>query len=242
MEIAEHIAHLEQDGIRLADAADAAGPDAAVPSCPQWTVRDLVVHCGGVHRWAASIVRDRLDHDPSPDEDDLAKPGDQDLLDWFREGHAALVQTLHDASADIECFTFLAAPSPLAFWARRQAHETAVHRADAEFASGPITLYDSAFALDGMAEILTGFAPRRRSFRHVDRPRTLAVRPHDGVAWLVTLTPDGIRTEQSDAEAECAVSASASDLYLWLWNRPAVVDVTGDRTVADLWRAIRIRW
>ena len=157
MEIAEHIAHLEQDGIRLADAADAAGPDAAVPSCPQWTVRDLVVHCGGVHRWAASIVRDRLDHDPS-------------------------VQTLHDASADIECFTFLAAPSPLAFWARRQAHETAVHRADAEFASGPITLYDSAFALDGMAEILTGFAPRRRSFRHVDRPRTLAVRPHDGVA------------------------------------------------------------
>ena len=242
MEIAEHIAHLERDGIGLADAADAAGPDVAVPSCPQWTVRDLVVHCGGVHRWAASIVRDRLDHDPTPDEDDLEKPGDQDLIDWFREGHAALVQTLREASVDVECFTFLPAPSPLAFWARRQAHETAIHRADAELASGPIAAYDKAFALDGMDEMLAEFASRRRSFRHVDRPRTLAVRPRDADAWLVTLAPDGIRTEHSDSDAECAVSASASDLYLWLWNRPAVVDVTGDRTVADLWRSVRIRW
>src|SRR5262249_53658636 len=54
-----------------------------------------------------------------------------ELPGWFREGHAALVQALSVAGPDLNCWAFLAAPSPLAFWARRQAHETAIHRVDA---------------------------------------------------------------------------------------------------------------
>src|SRR4051812_11569501 len=68
MEIAEHVAALEREGVRLAAAA-ASDLDADVPPCPQWTVRDVVVHTGGVHRWAASIVRDQLAKDPAPTED-----------------------------------------------------------------------------------------------------------------------------------------------------------------------------
>jgi len=38
------------------------------------------------------------------------------LEEWFAEGHFALVATLTEAAPDLECWTFLLAPSPLAFW------------------------------------------------------------------------------------------------------------------------------
>jgi uncharacterized protein (TIGR03083 family) len=239
MQTAEHIDALEQDGVRLAAAAS--DLDATVPPCPQWTVRDLVVHTGGVHRWATSIVRDRLDHDPAPTEDELAKPGGRDPIEWFRDGHADLVRTLRDAEPALQCYSFLPAPSPLAFWARRQAHETAIHRADAESAGGPITPYHDAFALDGIDEMLTGFAVRRRRTA-AEAPHTMAIRTdgHDG--WLVTFAPDGIKAVPGADDAECTVSGTASAVYLWLWNRPATVRVSGEQTIADLWRTVRVRW
>jgi uncharacterized protein (TIGR03083 family) len=238
MHVTEHIAALEQEGVRLADAAG--DLDAEVPPCPQWTVRDVVVHTGGVHRWAASIVREGLDHDPAPTDEDLAKPGGRDPVEWFREGHAELVRTLRAAEPTLRCISFLPAPSPLAFWARRQAHETAIHRADAESAGGPVTPFDEAFANDGIDEILTGFAARRRIGTEV--PRTLALRPGDDAGWLVTFRPDGIRSVPGADGAECTVRGSASDVYLWLWHRPATVQVTGDRDVAALWQDVRVRW
>jgi hypothetical protein len=54
VDVAEHIAHLQRDGVLLADAAARAGMDARVPTCPEWVVRDLVRHQGDVHRWAAA--------------------------------------------------------------------------------------------------------------------------------------------------------------------------------------------
>jgi uncharacterized protein (TIGR03083 family) len=240
MQISEHLGQLERDGVRLADAAT--DLSAAVPPCPQWTVRDLVTHLGGVHRWAASIVRDRVDHDPAPREEDLATPGSRDAVDWFREGHAALLSVLRAADPDMQCYTFFAAPSPLAFWARRQAHETAIHRADAESAGGAITPFPADFAADGIAELLTGFAARRPSFSRVDRARTLGLRPADADAWTITLAPDGVRSTPGGGPAEATVSGTASDVYLWVWNRPAGAVVEGDQDVATLWHHVRVRW
>ncbi len=135
MRIEEHIDQLAAEGPRLADAAQRAGLDAAVPGCPGWQVRDLVTHVGGVHRWAASIVGGALAGGDDVMGDRVgAGPADPLLIGWFRDGHRALVQTLRDAPGDLACFTFLPAPSPLAFWARRQAHETAIHRGDAQAA------------------------------------------------------------------------------------------------------------
>jgi len=213
-----------------------------VPPCPQWTVRDLVTHLGGVHRWATSIVRDGLDHDPAPREEDLATPGDRDVVDWFRDGHAALLSALRAAGPELRCYTFYAAPSPLAFWARRQAHETAIHRADAESAGGAITAFPTDFAADGIAELLTGFAARRRSFSRVDGPRTLGLRPTDAEGWTVTLAPDGVHSTPGSGPAEVIVSGTASDVYLWVWNRPATVVVDGDPDLTELWHHVRVRW
>jgi uncharacterized protein (TIGR03083 family) len=242
LEIHEHIDRLAAEGAWLMQAAGAGPLDAAVPSCPGWTVRELVTHVGGVHRWAAAIVGGAL---PGPDEATServgAGPDDALLLDWLHDGHRALVQTLRDAPNDLACFTFLPAPSPLAFWARRQAHETAIHRADAEAARGAITAFDPDFAHDGIDEILMGFAARRRT----PMPSaTLRVQLRDG-AWLVAFGADGLTVSpdpSQDVAADLTVSGGASDLYPWLWNRPATVSLVGDVAVTELWRQIRVRW
>lgn len=242
MDVAEHIAYLEADGPLLAKAAESAGWDAAVPGT-EWTVRDLVTHVGGVHRWAGDIVRRAA---PGPETAAGGAvgsgPGDDELLDWFVEGHAELVASLRSAPAELDCFTFLAAPSPIAFWARRQAHETAIHRADAQSAAGVVPEFDLAFAQDGMAEVLLGFAARKR--HAIAQRGTIALRPLDGSApWLITLGGEHIVAERDTAgDADVVVAGTASALYLWLWNRPAPVVMTGDESVAELWRGVRVRW
>lgn len=236
---------LEADGPRLATAADRATLDAPVEHCPGWTVRDLVLHIGGVHRWAARIVREQLSADPTPAVDDLERPpADTDPVEWFRAGHAALVETLRAAPDGLAAFTFLPAPSPLHFWTRRQAHETAIHRADAELAAGgPVTAFPTDFAKDGIDELLFGFAARR--YRPRDRTVTIGLRADDGPSWSAELGGEQILVEPlpETGWTNVMISGSSSELYLWLWNRPSVAQLRGDRDAAAQWGdTVRVRW
>src|SRR5262249_30451263 len=127
-DIPGYIGALRREGQLLAGEAQRAGLAARVPSCPGWAVRDLLKHTGYVHRWATGFVAQGLIRPAGDSEEEILSqgPGDAELPGWFREGHAALVQALSVAGPDLNCWAFLAAPSPLAFWARRQAHETAI--------------------------------------------------------------------------------------------------------------------
>ena len=247
MDVAAHLEQLSVDGPLLADAAARAGWDARVASC-DWTIRELVTHIGGVHRWAADIVRTG---GASPDtvagRSVGSGPDDAQLLDWFRDGHAELLDTLAAAPDDLEAFTFLPAPSAKAFWVRRQAHETAVHRADAESAVGAITAFDAAFAQDGIAEMLEGFAARKSNA--VATPGTIRLAAHDGADWLITLGGERIVAARGEADgtaaadrADATISGTSSDLYLWLWNRPSGAAVDGDAALAASWQSVRVRW
>ncbi|WP_411102662.1 maleylpyruvate isomerase family mycothiol-dependent enzyme [Streptomyces sp. cmx-4-9] len=240
MEINDFVKALEHEGGLLADAAEQAGPDALVPTCPQWRIADLLRHTGSVHRWAAGYVAGaQSEPGPFPDAPELTGA---ELFAWFRAGHADLVRTLQEAPADVQCWTFLptAPPSPLAFWARRQAHETAVHRMDAESALGTLfSPLEARFAEDGVDELLTGFHARPRSRVRSPEPRVLRVRAADtGAAWTVHLSPAPARTVLGDAApADCEVTAEASWLYAALWNRVPLAGpaVTGDTELARLW-------
>ncbi|MGH8962248.1 MAG: maleylpyruvate isomerase family mycothiol-dependent enzyme [Jatrophihabitantaceae bacterium] len=240
MEVPEHLDALRADGPLLAAAAERAGWDARVPAT-DWNVRELVTHVGGVHRWAADIVASGGD---SFDTEAGGAVGtavpDDELLDWFRDGHAALVRTLRAAPADLDCATFLPAPSPLAFWARRQAHETAIHRADAERASGDPTPYRADFAQDGMAELLLGFAARKGNA--VESPATISLAAIDGPSWLITFGDGRICAREDGGPADATIIGTSSEVYSWLWNRPSEVQIEGYGEVAALWRAVRIRW
>jgi uncharacterized protein (TIGR03083 family) len=237
METAQLIRILETEGQLLARAAEKAGTDAKVPTCPDWQVRDLVRHTGTVHRWAAAFVAEG--HTAYHPDEGLPDLDGTELLTWFREGHRRLVDTLANAPADAECWSFLPAPSPLAFWARRQAHETTVHRYDAESAlDGPPSAIAVDFAVDGIDELLLGFHARKKSTVRTDVPRVLRVRAEDAEAvWTVRLSPEPPASERGEtADADCELAGPAAELYLSLWNRRPFPSVTGESSVATLWR------
>lgn len=245
MEVSEHIAALREEGDLMAKAIAAAGPDAPIPTCPDWAMRDLVRHTGVVHRWARANVAKPSDAPADPDEAAGAVPADASLADWLREGVADLVNTLAAAPADLQCWSFMAAPSPVAFWARRQCHETGIHRADAEGAAGSVTPFDPAVAADGIDELLVGFITRRGGRLSSEAPRTLGVHTNDtNDDWVVRIE-DGVTTTRGHDDAECVISATASDVHLFLWNRldRSQIHVTGDASLLDKWRdSVTIRW
>ena len=250
MEIAEHIAAIASEGKRLAAAAAAAGPGAPVPSCPDWVVRDLVRHQGGVHRWATAIVADPRTEPWNVDLDEVVAswPSDADLIDWFDDGLGRLVSALSAADPELVCWTFLKAPSPLAMWARRQAHETSIHRVDAELAADwQVAPFGAPFAADGLDELLTCFITRRRSRLRSEEGRLMSVRCTDADAgWLVRIGPDEVVTSTPGAEApDTEITGGASDLYRAFWNRPPAVSlsVTGDSgLLRQFAEQVQIRW
>jgi uncharacterized protein (TIGR03083 family) len=107
MDTAELLDQLDADGARLADAAASAGWDAPVPGT-RWDVRRLVTHTGGIHRWATATVAGGLSQpDPAVSSAVGKGPADDELIEWFREGHAGLVAALRAAPNDLRAFTFL---------------------------------------------------------------------------------------------------------------------------------------
>lgn len=242
METSDFLNALATEGELFIAAAEQAGPDAEVPSCPGWRVRDLVTHQGHVHRWAtgflAGPLRERvpMGTDPVPD---------GELSGWLREGHRKLLTTLRGAPEDLECFTFLqGSPTARAFWARRQTHETTVHRADAELAAGKgpsgLTPIAAQAAADGVDELVTGFHARPRSRVRSTEPRTLRLRFTDlpDTAWTLRITGEPLQAVRGAAGPyDCEVSGTAEQLYLALWNRRELsgLPTEGDASLTRLW-------
>jgi uncharacterized protein (TIGR03083 family) len=249
--LATYTAAIRANADALATAATTAeaGLDAKVPTCPEWTVRDLVQHTGGVHRWATSIVGTPRVEPWNVDLPEVVGtwPPDDELTAWFVAGADTLVATLEAADPALQCFTFLKATSPLEMWSRRQAHETAIHRADSESAAGaaPVS-FDPAFAADGVDELLACFITRGRKLT-ADPARTLRVTAVDADGdWDVGVGPNGVTTVAGGSgPADATVRGAASDLYQALWNRPptAPLDVSGDRSLLDLFLdKVHVRW
>ncbi|MFG1994578.1 maleylpyruvate isomerase family mycothiol-dependent enzyme [Actinoplanes sp. NPDC048988] len=240
MRIEDYLDTLRRDGELVAEAAGRTGLDAVVPACPGWQVRDVLLHLGGVHRWAAAHVADRLER-PGGEEGFFTRVGDEALIDWFRSGHSALVGTLAGADPELTCWSFMPAPSPLAFWARRQAHETAVHRADVESADGATPAWAPAFAVDGVEELLRGFFGRGPERMACEPPVTIALTATDAeAAWTLRMDAGGLHVADGAAPATTlTLSGAATDLYLLLWNRggPDQLAVDGDLGALDAWRS-----
>ena len=258
MEFAEHVTTLLGQGRSLSSTARRLDPDAAVPPCPEWTVRDLVVHLGGVYRWCATIVGEARTEFPSREERAAfgavgADAGPAALLDWFDDGLEAVADAIARAAPSLSCVTIVAGLPPRDFWARRMAHETLVHRADAEIAGGePVGRIEPDLALDGLAELLEDFLPTRAGRRLVADPaRTLAVVTDEGPRWDVRIGPEGpsaTRTEgpasgggggSDGVGADLTLAGPASALHLVVWNRAAssTVRVDGDDDVLTRWRS-----
>ena len=231
------------EGIRNALAgfvshARKAGLDAPVPTAPEWTVRDLVVHQGMVHRWAtAHVLGKAVDSEPLHAEG-MAAP---DPVIWLHDGGLDLIRALQSAPPDLEAMVFLKnAPAPRQFWARRQCHETTIHEVDAQsaalgrFPRAADTEITRQIALDGIDELLNGFLTRGKSSLRSEKPLRLAIKPKDVTgSWLVHVSgaPPVVEQDGND-RADLTLEASAEALYLALWNRTD--EVRGK--AYDFWR------
>jgi uncharacterized protein (TIGR03083 family) len=233
MERDEHLAALERDGAAFVDACEGAGLATAVTSCGDWTVADLLWHVAGVYTFFGTIVGDRL-----TSIDGIAKgerPDDEHLAAACREAHGALVAALRATPDDTVVWTWVADRS-VGFVRRRMAHETAVHRWDAERAAGREWAIDPALASDGIDEFLHLFVHRRSDDAALVGG---SVHVHCGdVAGEWTLRPDpttdAFSVTREHAKGDCAIRGAASDILLGLWRRLPLgsLDVVGDTDVA----------
>jgi uncharacterized protein (TIGR03083 family) len=233
MDVDHQIERIREDGETLARAAEAGPLDARVPGCPDWDVELLLRHIGDVHRWAATIVRDR-----SPDrlQRDFEGPAGRDeLLAWYRDGCRALIETLLAGSAEDTFWFWGPAPNALAFWTRRQANETAVHRCDAESARGSITPLTTVDALDALDEWF-GLAVRRARAPE-GGGRILRLVATDADATWNLILGDRVEVTSDRGRGHCELRGMASDLFLWSMNRRGTegIAVSGDDTLLQVW-------
>jgi uncharacterized protein (TIGR03083 family) len=248
---ARHLEVLAESGARLATDAEAAGPAALVPTCPAWTVSQLLAHQGMVHRWAAAHLG-HGDLADVPNQTDVAR-AEPDLLGWYRTGLVELQRAFAQAPDDVAAMVFLPdAPPPRRFWARRQAHETTIHGVDALAArlgrvpTGAEVGLDPDVAVDGIDELLCGFLPRgKRSKLDAAAPCVIAIEPTDAPRrWVLTVAKDEPLTVTTGAgAADATFAGTAAELYLGLWNRGAEFATDGRAEILATWRAHqRVTW
>jgi len=246
METQEYLDQLTQNSERLADAAAAAGTDAPVPTCPGWTVADLLDHCVRGDAWARTLVeRGKAGSTERvlPADSDPALQGDA-LVQAFRDGASALVDALSSVDPETPVWTFSSADRTAAFWQRRRSQETAVHRYDAQLAAGTPSPIDADLAVDGIDEFFTVFLSRLAdNFGDVgDGTVHLHCTDVDG-EWLLSCRDGDVSVTREHAKGDVAARGAASDLLLFLWGRvPAdSLEVFGDTDLLARFReAIRI--
>lgn len=210
--------------------------DAEVPTCPGWTVRDLVLHTATVYQH--KIACTRRGETPGLADWPPAMP-DGEPVDVLELSVTELVDLLRDRGPDAPAATWLPEDQTAGFWYRRMAHEAAVHRVDAESAFDAITPVASDLAVDGVDEILTLFLGGDWTNQPADKwqgvdPEAGAGRPIEVItgdhSWRVTLHADEVEVADGPGEAAATVGGSASDVMLWLWRRVPtdLVEVAGD--------------
>jgi uncharacterized protein (TIGR03083 family) len=236
---------IRRDGDLLADAA-AGRLDAPIPSCPEWVMADLIAHIGVVHRHKEHIVRKGLTENPGVDEAMYPPEDEADLVPWYAEGLDLLLDTLESADPDTPVWTFHAPEQTVSFWHRRMAHETAVHRVDAQLGAGTEpTKMGPDLAVDGLDEVLgpvfSAYGPGdeftadgrvvalETSVVHAVRRLRLGDGEH-GPGWQYGPGENGTESAK--------IMAPACDLYLWVWGRlpDDVITVAGDTALAALVR------
>ena len=230
-------------------AALASQPDLStpIPTCPEWTMRELCVHTGRAHRWAAAITSARAQQPipfrEVPDGKLPAEPAERG--EWLRAGAARLTGAVAEAGDD-PVWTFNGA-QPSLFWLRRMTHETAVHRADADVATGQPTELDPVLAADGIDEWLMDMSSIAwegddQRLRALPEGRSIHVHVTDpGVAgeWTMHSEPGVITTQRGHAKADVALRGPATSLLLVLMRRmPATgpgVEILGDAAILGNW-------
>jgi uncharacterized protein (TIGR03083 family) len=242
---------LRSDGAAVLAAIRQAGAvTKPVPSCPDWTVGDLARHLGSVYRrtrlnagsagvsesWGPVVV-------PS----EAPPADDEQVVAWFAGELAQIDAFLDQLDPDLPTWNWAPQAKTAAFWFRRMAHETAVHRWDAQLATSLAEPLETKLAGDTVSEVLDTFLPAGRRRAASDEAGLVQLTATDlGQVWTVRLWPEGVALLDTDTlldddahPARGTANGTASDLALALWGRLAfdILDTAGDTA---LLKALRV--
>jgi uncharacterized protein (TIGR03083 family) len=215
MDYTTYVGHVQRDGQRLVDAASGSLSE-EVPSCPGWNVSDLVSHVAQVYEHKMACTALGRFPDPWPPE----WPADRDPIEWFGDARRRLLEMFEANGPTTPSATWWPADQTVGFWARRMAHETAVHRTDAELAIGAPTPVDAELAVDGVEEVLLLMLAGDWS----DEPDDAATGQRvaistGGRTWDVTLGRESVSIAENGGAGDATLGGNPSDVLLWLWGR-----------------------
>jgi uncharacterized Actinobacterial protein TIGR03083 len=229
---------LASDAARLREVANDVDGSTPVPSCPGWTVTDLVGHVALVYLHKVECMARGVKPETWPPAD-LAEEAKQQPLALLDRAYRALTHEFDTRLPNAPADGWYEPDRTVGFWIRRMAHETVVHRLDAELAAGvPSAPVPDDLAIDGIEEFLYIFVMWGTSaWLEWARDILAEATGQDvrlvttGGAWLVRPTPEGVRVVEDPSEPVATeVSAAPADLLRWVWGRAGdeAVAVSGD--------------
>lgn len=222
-------------------------PDTRIPTCPDWTLKQLFRHVGRGNRWAAQIIADRRTSALDPREVRDGRPPDDSAAaaTWLADGAELILKAVDQVGTDARVWTFLGA-KPAGWWIRRRLHEVAVHRADAALALGVAFDLPPDLAADAISEWLERTCVEATKAHHtpLQPGQTLHLHATDeGLGptgeWTVHNEDGEISWSHDHGKGSVAVRGSATNLLLALTRRGTVADLGletfGDTAVLDRW-------
>lgn len=222
-----------------------------VPTCPDWTLEQLMRHVGRGDRWCAQIVAEQSAENIDPRSVPDGKPTPGHEVEWLDGGARALLDAVDKTGGQTTVWTFLG-PRPADWWVRRRLHETAVHRADAALALGAEFSIDPVIAADGITEYLERTVSRANEEgpgagdRPLGEDQSLHLHATDaGLGavgeWTVLGRPDGIALTHEHGKSTVALRGPARDLLLAVVRRGTAAELGleafGDQSVWETWLA-----
>jgi uncharacterized protein (TIGR03083 family) len=225
---------------RFGDVLETAHFKNRVPGCPDWSVGDLALHLGTVHRWAEHLVAT-----VAPERQSSASMGlvlEPVGSAWIREGGAQLLETLRSGDPAAPMWAW-GGDQHLGWWSRRQLHETLVHRTDLEAACGIKSHVSPAIAADAIDEFLVNlkfatFSPLVQEIRGSGETFEILATDVDQ-GWSVQLIPDGFEITAPRGSSNAQLSGSAFELLLVLYRRVPLsaspVLSSGNQEVVNFW-------
>ncbi|MFJ9542866.1 maleylpyruvate isomerase family mycothiol-dependent enzyme [Streptomyces sp. NPDC101225] len=219
----------ERSAAFRAAVASAPGLDVQVPTCPAWTLFDLVQHLGLVHRrWAGVVAEGPAATRPTgtaPEAAEAAPREREALAAWSARSTERLLSALRAAGPDRGCWTWWSAsesPQTSGAVARHQVQEAAVHAYDAQLTAGAPRPLPEEVALDGVDEFLATCCATTSAWPH--EPATVDYHATEGRSWRLTLDADGARTSPVPASgsahaATASARGTAGELVLALYGR-----------------------
>ncbi|MEU8049546.1 MULTISPECIES: maleylpyruvate isomerase family mycothiol-dependent enzyme [Micromonospora] len=237
------IGALRTEGPAFAAAVAEAPPETPVLSCPGWTITDLTVHLGEVYTWVNTIVTTGGTTRPERPSVPAAPPAGTSAVEFWQQAYDRLMATFDGLDPETPTWNWAPQPKKAGFWPRRMAHETSVHRWDAQLAIAAGEPIEAKLAADGVSEVLDTWLPagRRKATGQWHGVVHLAA-PDAGQDWYLRLRGEGVALldtdtilDHDDHHARVEVTGTASDLLLALMGRVSfdTLGVRGDRALLD---------